>query len=359
MVLRLLEGFETKRANATKLNLAYIRTGSTAFGGGRKNLGWALLSSSCTLTSEDLVSADENVWVVGFAVRKTESIAIGASATAGIQLQNAGGEQCSLVMIDAGSGSYKMRLKRGSTTIDTTTGAFPWGDVRSWMYFQLKVTVRDGTDGVYELRSYDYLNNATVEFSGSSVNLAEQAVDGADRVKISWNTDSGSALRIDDIFALDSTGALNNDFLTPPPTIQGALPSAAGNQTDFTPDAGANYTNVDDAATATSDTDKVISATVSDIDLYNYADFPLIHTSGTDVIGVQVISTAAMVASGTRTIRVRVRESAAEAFGDNIVLTDLILDAYRNMFDQNPTGTPANWTKATVEAAEFGIEIQA
>jgi hypothetical protein len=29
------------------------------------------------------------------------------------------------------------------------------------------------------------------------------------------------------------------------------------------------------------------------------------------------------------------------------------------MFDQNPTGVPANWTKATVEAAEFGIEVQA
>jgi hypothetical protein len=359
MVLRLLEGFETKQNTSTKLDIAYLRTGSVAFVGGRKGTGSALSSLTCTLTSKDLVSADENTWIVGFAVQKPAITTIGASSTAGLQLRNAAGEQCSLVIIDAGSGSYRMRLKRGSTTIDTTTGAFPWGGSRSWMYFQLKVTVRDGTDGVYELRSYDYLNNMTVEFSGSSVNLAEQAADGADRLKISWVTDTGGNITIDDVFAMDSTGAFNNDFMTEPMLIMGSLPNGAGNQTDFTPDAGANYTNVDDAATTGSDTDKVISAIVSDIDLYNYADFPFVHTSGTAVIGVQVMSSAAMVASGSRTVRVRVRESAAEAFGNNIVLNDLILDTYRQMFDQNPTGTPATWTKATVEAAEFGIEIQA
>jgi len=358
MVLRMLEGFETKQATTTKLDLAYTRTGSLAFSAGRK-AGTALSSQTATLLTEELVSPDENTWVVGFAIRKSQVTAIGGSATAGIELHNAAGAQCSLVLIDAGSGAYKLRLKRGATTIDTTTGAFPWGSNKSWMYFQLKVTVRTGTDGVYELRSYDYLNAATVEFSGVTVNLAEQAVDGADRVKISWNTDSGSFLLIDDIFALDSTGSLNNDWFTPPPKIFGALPSAAGNQADWTPDGGANYTNVDDVATATTDTDKVTSAVVSDVDLYNYANFSLINASGTDVYGLQVFSVAAMVASGTRTVRVRVRESAAEATGGNVVLSDLILDAYRQMFDQNPTGTPAPWTKATVEAAEFGIEIQA
>ena len=359
MVLRLLEGFETKRATSTKLDIAYARSGSVAFVSGRKGTGFALSSLNCTLTSKELVSPDENIWIVGLAIQKPSSTTIGASSTAGLQLQNAAGEQCSLVIIDAGSGAYKLRLKRGATTIDTTTRAFSWGGARSWMYFQLKVTVRTGTNGAYELKSYDYLNNETVEFSDTLVNLAEQAVDGADRLRISWGTDTGGNITIDDVFAMDSTGAFNNDFMTQPTLIMGSLPNGAGNQTDFTPDAGANYTNVDDAATTTFDTDKVISAVVSDIDLYNYENFPFIHTSGTAVIGVQVMSSTAMVASGSRTVRVRVRESAAEAFGSNIVLSDLILDTYRQMFDQNPTGTPATWTKATVEAAEFGIEIQA
>jgi hypothetical protein len=256
--------------------------------------------------------------------------------------------------------NYKMRLKRGSTTIATTTGAFPWGNVRSWMYFQLKVTVRTGVNGVYELRSYDYTNNMTVEFSGSSVNLAEQAVDGADRIRVSWGADGGANTIIDDIIVMDSTGAFNNDFMAEPTVILGALPSAEGNQLDWLPSlGGAHWSEVDDDPTAVSDTDKVTAQVIGDIDLWNYQNFSLLNATGTAVIGVQVVTTAAMVASGQRTLRVRVRESASEATGSNFVVDDLILDSYRQMFDQNPTGTPATWTKTTVEAAEFGIEIQA
>lgn len=358
MVFRMLEGFETKQATTTKLNIAYTRTGTLAFATGRKH-GTALNSQTATLLSKELVSPDENTWVVGFAIRKSQVTTIGGSSTAGIELHNAAGAQCSLLLIDAGSGNYKLRLKRGAATIDTTVGAFAWGDRRSWMYFQLKVTVRTGTDGVYELRSYDYLNAATVEFSGVSVNLADQAVDGADRVKVSWFTDSGSFVLIDDIFALDSTGTFNNDFLTPPPTIRGALPNSAGTQTDWTPDSGSNFQNVDDVATATSDTDANSSSVIGDIDLYNYPNFAEINATGTVVYGLQVFSVAAMVASGTRTIKVRVRETTPEATGSNVVLPDLILNAHRQIFDQNPTGTPATWTKASVDAAEFGIEVQA
>lgn len=358
MVLRMLEGFETKRANATKLSSIYTMVGTPTYTGGRK-VGFGAQSIDVTLTSGELVSPDENTWIVGFAIRKTTATAYGASATVGIQLQNDGGEQCSLIVV-AEDANYKMRLKRGSTTIDTTTGAFPWGSTQSWMYFQLKVTVRDGVDGVYELKSYDYTNTETVEFSGSGVNLAEQATDGADRIRISWDADSGANTIIDDIIVMDSTGAFNNDFMSEPTVIFGALPSSEGNQLDWLPSLGGqHWVEVGNAATTTSDTDQVTAQVVGDIDLWNYQNFSLLNAAGTAVIGVQVITTAAMVASGTRTLRVRVRESASEATGDNFVLTDLILASYRQMFDQNPTGAPATWTKTTVEAAEFGIEIQA
>jgi hypothetical protein len=231
------------------------------------------------------------------------------------------------------------------------------------MYFQLKVTVRNGVNGIYELRSYDYDNNATVEMSGSGVNLGHQAVDGADRIKIVWNLDiagGGTDIVFDDIVVMDSTGAFNNDFMTPPPVVLGSLPDADGNQSDWTPSTpGDHYVLVDEIATDVSDIGKVTAQTISDVDLFTYADFAELYATGTAVIGCQVISSAAMVASGTRTLRVRVRESAAEATGDNFAVSDLILDSFRQMFDQNPTGTPATWTKTTLEAAEFGIEIQA
>ncbi len=360
MVLRLIEGFETKQVSTTKWDRIYNLSGAAGTIVPGRKAGSAVISSSFQMTSEEIVSPDSNTWIIGFGVRKPSATALGANSTVGIQMQNAAGEQCSLVLVDAGLGNYKLELRRDVTVIDTSTGAFQFGNHQSWIYFQLKVTVRPTTLGVYELRSYDYLGASTVEFSGSSVNLAHQAVDGADRIRISWVTDSGSTVEIDDIVVMDDTGAQNTDFMTRPAVVLGSLPTADGNQSDWLPSSGSDhFALVDDPANSTSDTDRVAAAGIGDIDLFDYADFAEILSSGTSVIGAQVISTAAMLASGARTLRVRVRESASEAFGDNFVVNDLIVRSFRQLFDQNPTGTPATWTKATLDAAEFGLEIQA
>ncbi len=360
MVLRLIEGFETKQVSLTKWARLYSESGTPATIVTGRKAGSAAVSGSYIITSGELVDPDSNTWIVGFAIRKPARTALGASSTVGIQMQNAAGEQCSLVLKTAGAGGYNLELKRGATVIDTTSGAFSFGHQGTWMYFQLKVTVRPSTLGIYELRSYDMLNNSTVEFSGSSVNLAEQAVDGADRIQISWDTNGGGSVHLDDIVAMDSTGAQNNDFMAQPAVVLGALPDADGNQSDWTPSSGSDhFALVDDPANSTSDTDKVTAQVIGDIDLFTYSDFAEIHTSGTVVIGAQVISTAAMDASGSRTLRVRVRENALEATGANFVVNDLIVRSFRQMFDQNPTDTPETWTKATLEATEFGIEIQA
>lgn len=358
MALRLLEGFETKQVSPTKWDRLYALSGSAGTVVAGRKAGSAISSSSFQMTSNELVSPDSNTWIIGFGLRKPGGGPLGAGSTVGIQLQNAAGEQCSLVVVDAGLGNYKLELRRDVTVIATSTGAFQFGNHRSWTYFQLKVTVRTGVNGVYELRSYDYLGASTSEFSGSAVNLAHQATDGADRIRISWSATDG--VHLDDIVVMDSTGANNNDFMTRPAVVLGSLPDADGNQSDWLPSIGNDhFAVVDEPATQASDTDRVTAATIGEIDLFTYADFASILASGTAVIGTQVISSAAMAASGARTLRVRVRESASEAFGDNFVINDLIVRSFRQLFDQNPTGTPADWTKTTLDAAEFGLEIQA
>lgn len=366
MVLRLIEGFETRQTTTTKLDLAWIRSGSVVgFPAGRK-AGNGCQSLSLTLTSVQLVDPDENTWIVGFALRRldvgTPQSVLGSGASVGVQIQNAGGDQCELLMVDADPGAYQWQLKRGSTVIDTSSSSFFAGNVQSWRYFQLKVTVRTGVNGAYELRSYDLDNNSNVEMSGSGVNLANQATDGADRVRFSWNVGTGANLShilYDDIVVMDASGSLNNDFLANPAIVQGALPDANGNQNDWIASgAGSNFQQVDDPANQATDTDKVTAETVTDVDLYSYSNFPLIPSSNT-IFGIQVFTAAAMAASGTRTIRVRVRSGIDEAFGSNFVLNDLILKGFRQMFDENPTGTPAAWTKTSLEAAQFGVEVQA
>lgn len=362
MVLRLIEGFETKHRVVTKFDRIYVAplvSAAITITSGRK-AGGGLKSQNLILMSKQLVDPDENTWILGFALRKTDSAVLAGSSTAGFQLQNASGEQCTLLITNAGVGSYALDLKRDSVVIASTTGAFPWGNERSWMYFQLEVAVRTGTNGSYELRSYDMLNNMTVEFSGSSVNLAHQAQDGADRLRISWDTDTGAPFDMDDIVLMDGSGAQNNALMAQPAVVLGALPDADGNQSDWTPSSGSDhYLLVDDTPTDNLDTDDVTAQVIGDTDLFTYSNFSEIHTAGTVVIGTQVISTAAMRASGSRTLRVVVRENSLEATGANFTVSDLIVRSFRQMFDLNPTDTPETWTKATLEATEFGLEIQA
>lgn len=357
MVLRLLEGFET-RQHTTYFSRLYASTSGSfpGFPSGRKG-GSSAQSSSFQFTTKPLVASDENVWTVGFAIRKSTVTAVGGASTCGVSLQTAAGSQCSLVMVPGTAGNFKWELRRGATVI-ATSGEFSWGGTRAWHYFMMQVTVRPGTDGTYELKHFDHHNNETAVFSGSSVNLANQGTDGADRLSVSLNA-NGPTILLDDLFAMDGSGSLNNDFPSKPAVILGGLPTSDGNQSDWTPNTGSvHYTRVDDPAGAPDDTARVTANTIGDIDLWGYSDFATIGAA-TPVIGVQIVSTASMVASGSRTLRARVRSGSNESPGDSFDVDVTSLASFRQLWDQNPTGTPAAWTKTSVEAAEFGIEVEA
>lgn len=358
MVLRAIEGFETKQITG-HLDRIYTTGGGTPGAVAGRKTGSGLQGTTFNLATGALSPTVQNTWVIGFAIRKTTTATVGASATAGIQLQDSGGEQCSLVMVPGDTaGTFKLALKRDTVTIDTTTVSFGAGGPQSWHYFMLKVTVRTASNGSFELRHFDLGNTQTTVLSGSGVNLAHQGTDGADRVRIDWNSDSGSPVIFDDVFALDSTGSANNDFPTKPYIVLGALPQADGNQNDWIPSSGSsNYEMVDDPANSTDDNTKVTSETVGDIDLFDYEAIPALPANAT-VVGVQLMTTAAMAASGTRTLRPRIRSGGSEASGANFVLNDLVLRTYREVLEQDPVAAAA-WTKSSVEAAEFGVETQA
>lgn len=354
MALRLLEGFENRRTTFWLDQLYESRTGSVASAGGRTG-GRAASSSNLLLRTKPLVASDENTWVVGFALRK-ETIANVSDESAGIALRNDGGVQCRLHLIAGNSaGSFKLELRRDTTVLATSTQSFLPGGHLAWHYFMLKVTVRTGANGAFELRHFDRLGNQTVVFSGSGVNLAHQAVDGANRLDLRWSC--GSALRIDDVFAMDATGSTNNDFPAKPLVVRGALPAGDGNRSEWRTSSGSDhFALVDDSPDANDSPDYVQSSDTGEVDLFTFAALDAIGASHT-VVGVQVVTNAGMLSSGSQNVQVRVRSGGNEAAGSAFAVDQIALDGFATVFDQNPTGTPAPWSKATLEAAEFGVEV--
>lgn len=358
MALRWLEGFETRQREEWFDDLYASITGSSvAFVNGRK-WGKAAQSSNYIWTTPTLVASPENTWIVCFGLKKSDDrTAVGANPTGGIELLTGGAHQCKLELRPSSrDGGFSLRLSRDTTAIDTATRDFAGG---KWHYFMLKVTARTGVNGSYELKHYDFNNNGTTIFSGSGVNLAHQAVDGVDSVRLSIASGTSAAFAIDDIAILDSTGTKNNDFPTKPFVLQGMLPNGDGNQTDWITSSGStHYTLVDESAiTAGPDSGYVQSPTPGDIDLWTFSDLTNVLGGSTVIQGVHVVTTAAMRASGSQNVRVRVRHSTNEATGASFLVDGLDPGGFSTCFDQNPTGTPADWTKTTLEATEFGVEV--
>lgn len=279
-----------------------------------------------------------NIWVVGFGLR------ISSVNDFSWRFLKAGDEQCRLEKVQVG-GAFRLRLMRGATQIAETTETFA---ENIWHFFELKVTVRPGTDGAYELR-----HNETTILSGTGVDLADTATDGCDIHSIGHT--SGSATYLDDVYICDGAGTSHNDFLGDS-VVVGLLPDEDGAASDFTPSSGADhYALVDDPASGPNDAEYVESSTVGHTDLFGLPDLP---TSGLGTIhGVQIAVAASLDQIGSRTLRTKFRDSGGTlANGEDFVVSGLTVVETPTIMEVNPVDDSA-WTKSAIDGGQFGVEV--
>jgi len=356
MAIRFMEGFENRKHEDYIDRITAGFSGNESFGVGRR-LGSSLQGQNFGVPTKALVSSVENTWIACWAMRKQEGTLDGSS-DAGIKFSDSGGVQCELVMVNApeSTDAFKWELKRGASVI-ATSSPFAHGDgPQSWHYFVLKVTVRTGVNGAYELRHFDMDNNSTVVFSGSGENLANQGTDGADRITYSLFSNNQALISIDDIVIMDSTGSKNNDIPSEPFVITGALPDGDGNRNEWDGSSGGpKYALIDDPVGGPPEDNNHIQTDVTPEDeLFTYASFTGQIDSGTAVVAVQVNTTATMETSGSRTCRPIIREGAGEATGANFI-PDMMHITYFEIFEDNPVDSVA-WSQSDIEGMEVGVE---
>lgn len=237
----------------------------------------------------------------------------------------------------------------GTATLGTTTFV-THSDV--YYYLELKVTIST-TVGSYEIR----LNEATV-LSGSGVNTDGTGKGYANQVRL----EGGGAVRDclwDDFYVCDSLGANNNDFLGDV-HIEATLANAAGSNTQMNPVQAApgtpvNWQEIDDAAP--DDENTYVSGTASaQKDTYNFTNTAIPYSNIKAVL--IKINARGGDADGTPIVRGVVRETGVDYSGTNTLsVPGVAAYKYRqDIFEVNPNGSAA-WTRAQVDAAEFGIEV--
>lgn len=361
MALRFLEGFEVEQGS-TEFTPKY-GTVDDGGGGGFVFPSTPKSGSGCTggtstanaeLRTKALVSSVENSWFSGLRWISGNNVSAG-DKNCGYRYYSGATEQLAFVLsintILAGSAypSAVWKVYRGATLLGTSPSFF----LTQWIYWEFGAVIRTGTNGSFEIRK-----DGASFYSLSSINTANAGTDGADVAGYKFSASTSQSTTIDDWYICDGTGSTNNSFLSAngDPVIFGALPSGNGNRTDWFASSGSNHAAlVDDAAGSVNDADYVYSATAGNDDLYDYADFTF--ASGLPVLGVQLNTRGAMLASGNKVLQPVFRDTGgSEDFGTSWTWSSTSITHEERVYDVNPV-TSAAWTRSALNAGQWGVSV--
>lgn len=339
MVARLIEGWESSTAVADYAGKWTSLTAASIAGANGRNGNGLRLNNTAHAASRTF--DNQATWVVGFAFRLAAYPT--SAAIALCQFQDGGTVQCGLAM--ANTTGQLFAFRSGTATNLGTASFTPL--LNTWCYLEVKATISDAA-GVFVVRA----NGATV-LNLSAVDTKQTANAFASIVYFGPNVSvtSGINLDYDDLYVLDGSGSVNNDFLGDC-KVEAIYPTGAGATTAWTPSAGANWDAVNEAP-PTGDTDYVSSATAGQTDTYAYGDLS-VATSGT-VKAVQATALARKDDAGSRSLALVARPGSTDRVGATQAVADTYA-AYAQVWDVNPD-TSAAWTVAQVNASSFGQRL--
>lgn len=338
MTLRFIESFDDR----TTANAAFKwgSTQSTVTLGtsyGRYGQGW-YVSSDGNLQLNYNADTAQNTWIVGFALKSELGYFYTHSF---IRFIDVATTHCYL-RIDPDN-RIRIYNENGTLLLTSTLFLIP----KCWQYIELKIKF-DNAAGTVDLR----INGVS---AGSVTGVDTTNTGNAYITQISYRG-GGSGYFLDDMYICDGAGA---DTFRGDCRVETLLPSGAGNYTAWTPSAGSNYQNVDDAYASApcpdGDTTYNSSTTPGNRDSFAYGN--LVITSGT-ILGVQVSPNVTKTDAGARSIKSFTRlastdyDGAAKSVGGSYA-------SYPELWLLNPN-TSAAWTIANVNTdAEFGIKDEA
>jgi hypothetical protein len=234
----------------------------------------------------------------------------------------------------------EIAIYRGGTLLETSSGAGLIAN--TWYYIEAKVVC--GASGSYEVR----VNGVNI-LSATGVNTKAGTHDYHTtfhlRAALNFNA------YFDDVYCLDGSATAPNDFLGNVQAVA-AIPNAAGDSSQFTPSAGANYECVDDGAASGDDTDYVESATAGHTDLYNYAS---LAGAGSTIHGVQVNTECRKTAAASMSLKTVVKSGGSE-YEDSAQPVGDSYQTVSRVFPKNPVSDAA-WTVSAIDAAQFGVKV--
>lgn len=248
--------------------------------------------------------------------------------------------QISIHNLNSTGSAYSAGTAYNGTT-DLRDNQHHWIEVRAIIAPSLGGTFQVWVDGVQEINQTGITNDGASGLTATALVRMYLAT---------WAT-SSTLSTTSHVMVWDTSGTGLTGYLGPS-TIVTLAPNAAGDLTGLSPSSGANYTAVNEAV-ANFDTNYVEAATSGLADLYNYTT---LATTPAAIRGVMVKSFAKNADVGAKAFRAICKSNATIANGADQNLS-VAYKLFTEFFGVDPnTGTA--WTKATIDAAQFGVEVR-
>lgn len=251
------------------------------------------------------------------------------------------GATAHISVVQNASGAFEVRRGTSSGTVLGTTAATY--TVGAYYFIEIKATIHD-TTGSYELK----IEGASV-LTGTSVDTRNGGTSGViDTVALS----SFSNVSWSDWYILDTTGSAPfNNFLGDV-RVDGLQPNAAGDSTTWTragTNTGNNWDQVNENA-PDSDTTRVESIVVGNVDLYHLTDLP----AGVNPLAVHTLVHWSKTDVGARSARTKLKQNSVTVNGTTTALGAGYVGLVEGPYLTAPDGSA--WSAAKVNALQIGIE---
>ena len=275
---------------------------------------------------------------VGFALRENT---LGSCVCT---LHDAVGPQCSVTIESDGSVTVRRGYYNGTILGQSAGGVL---SALTWHYIEFKIYVHD-TTGTFEV----HVDGVQVLVSTGAQDTKNQTsanvtMFGFEGYKL---TDD---IRVCDLYICDASGSYNNTFLGDI-RIDAILPSGAGAYAQWDPSGEAeNYQCVDESD-INEDTDYSSTDVTNEIDSHLFTDLASLTI---DSIKAAVLNLCFRKDdAGSRTVKGHVRVSSNNYEGASTFSVPDTYTVQQQVWETNPYSSAA-WTRATLNAAEFGAKL--
>jgi len=255
----------------------------------------------------------------------------------GFRLKDGATHQCSVYVDAAG----KIEVWRGYSVIGTklATSASAVISVDTWHYLEFKFVIDNS--GSYEVK----VDGASV-MSDSGVDTDYGNSGQADELRIIGRAaGSGDDVYVDDLYvdSADFHGDSRVDTL---------WPSGAGNYAQWTPSAGSNYQNIDDANEMDDDTTYNSTGVSDEIDSFAYDNLAALVAGHT--IDAVALNVCARGDGASQKVTPLCRISTTDYLGTEVAYADGVYSLGQMIWATNPAG--GAWTESGINGAEFGYK---